>query len=61
MKKQNLGRSEWLRKYPELDPYRKKPVRTKGERKLIERKKQFDLIEDARQLGNELGEVWDGS
>jgi hypothetical protein len=57
--KHNLGQSRWLRRYVEPDAGKKKPERGPVDQKRAERKRQLDLIADARQLGNELGEVWD--
>lgn len=58
-KTHNLGRADWLRRYVELSPDRKRPERGPTDREYVERKKRIDLIADARRLGNELGEVWD--
>jgi hypothetical protein len=58
MKKHNLGQSRWLRMY--VEPGKKKPERGPVDQKRAERRRQLDLIADARQLGNELGEIWDG-
>ena len=61
MKKRKLGKSDWLRKYPELSQNKKKSDRgkTTGDQERAKRKVQLDLINDAKQLGDELGEVWD--
>jgi hypothetical protein len=60
-RKIKFGTADWLRRYPELGSQGKKSDRgrTIGDQERAERKRRLDLIADARQLGNELGEVWD--
>jgi hypothetical protein len=61
MKKAKAGNSDWFRKYPLVnDPKKKSNIATTRETlERAKRRKKLDLIKDARELGNELGEVWD--
>jgi len=61
MKKQSFDRSDWFRKYPELNSHRKKPdkAKTLDDIERTKRKKKLDLIEEGRELADELGEIWD--